>query len=210
MGDIYKLFDIKQRNAAGIYSIRLWNMGLPVSVVVDDYFAFKQDNTPAFSKFSPSKEIWPMLLEKAIAKAIANYDFAAVGTPNDAMFILTGAPGSFFTNSTKTAVQIFDQIISWFAAGNFVVASTTSMYSGIVAGHAYTVLGAYTLSNGEKVLKLRNPWAYGEWTAAYSDTDPYWAANPVDAEAVGFKSQAEGIFFMTAADYKARIYTTSY
>jgi calpain-15 len=108
MGDIYTLFDTKERKAAGIYSIRLWNMGLPVSVVVDDYFPFKQDNTPAFSKFSPSKELWPMLLEKAIAKAIANYDFAAVGTPNDAMFILTGAPGNFFANSTKKDVQIFD------------------------------------------------------------------------------------------------------
>ena len=97
-GDIYKLFDTKERNAAGIYSIRLWNMGIPVSVVIDDYFAFKADNTPAFAPLSPQKEIWPMLLEKAIAKSIANYDFAAVGTPNDAMFIATGAPGGFYTN----------------------------------------------------------------------------------------------------------------
>lgn len=205
MGDIFTLFDTKQRNAAGIYSIRLWNMGLPVSVIVDDFFPFKQDNTPAFSKFSPSKEFWPMLLEKAIAKAISNYDFAAVGSPNDAMFILTGAPGSFFTNSSKTDVQIFDQIHSWFAAGNFVVASTSTGGSGIVAGHAYSVLGAYTLSNGERIFKLRNPWAYGEWTLAYSDTDPYWLANTTDAEAVGFTNHEEGIFFMKAADYKAKI-----
>jgi hypothetical protein len=78
-------------------------MGIPVSVVIDDYFAFKADNTPAFAPFSSQKEIWPMLLEKAIAKSIANYDFAAVGTPNDAMFIVTGAPGDFYTNSSKQA-----------------------------------------------------------------------------------------------------------
>ena len=72
------------------------------------------------------------------------------------------------------------------------------------------MLGAYTLSNGERVLKMRNPWAYGEWSLAYSDSDPYWSANPKDAEAVGFKSESEGIFFMTAADYKARINSITY
>ena len=34
--DIYKMFDTKARNEAGIYSIRLNILGMPVSVVIDD------------------------------------------------------------------------------------------------------------------------------------------------------------------------------
>ena len=38
--NIAVLFD-NDRNDAGIFSVRLWSMGLPVSVVIDDFFSFK-------------------------------------------------------------------------------------------------------------------------------------------------------------------------
>lgn len=92
--DLYKLFNQKNRNDAGIYSINLYSsLGVPVKVIIDDKFPFKiSDNTPAFAKYSADNEIWPMLLEKAVAKLIGNFDLETQGTPNDGMFILNGGP----------------------------------------------------------------------------------------------------------------------
>jgi hypothetical protein len=45
---------------------------------------------------------------------------------------------------------------------------------GIVSGHAYTLISAHKVSNGAKVLKLRNPWGNKEWTGAWSDKWTGW------------------------------------
>ena len=39
-GRLFKMFNQKTRNSAGIYSINLYSMGVPVTVVVDDKIAF--------------------------------------------------------------------------------------------------------------------------------------------------------------------------
>ena len=34
---VWKLFGTKKMNSAGIYSINMYDLGVPVSVVIDDY-----------------------------------------------------------------------------------------------------------------------------------------------------------------------------
>ena len=112
--DLYKIFNQKVMNNAGIYSLNLWSsLGVPVTVVVDDYFPLTSSNYPAFAKYSPEKEIWPMLLEKAVSKLIGNYDMTTSGTPNDGMMMLTGGPGFWYLNSSKTALLIHADIVNF-------------------------------------------------------------------------------------------------
>jgi hypothetical protein len=40
--------------------------------------------------------------------------------------------------------------------------------------HAYTVLGTVKLSNGEKLVKMRNPWGVEKWKGAWSDHSYKW------------------------------------
>ena len=131
-----------------------------------------------------------MLLEKALAKLQGNYDLLTSGSINDAMFILTGAPSFFYANSTKTAAAIYADINSWQVAGHWMGATNTvSTNNNLVASHAYTILGAYTVTNGTtsvQLIKLRNPWGYGEWSGAYGDKDVFWTNNPTASAAVGF------------------------
>lgn len=49
--------------------------------------------------------------------------------------------------------------------------------TGIVQGHAYSVIGAYEAEvEGDihKVLKLRNPWGKTEWKGLWSDDSEIW------------------------------------
>ena len=41
---------------------------------------------------------------------------------------------------------------------------------GLVSGHAYSLIAAKVLSNGQKLVQLRNPWGDFEWNGAWSGT----------------------------------------
>ncbi len=54
---------------------------------------------------------------------------------------------------------------------------TNKSVSGVVQGHAYTVLNATTITfqgRQERIIQLRNPWGKGEFTGKWSDLDPNW------------------------------------
>lgn len=46
--------------------------------------------------------------------------------------------------------------------------------TGLVAGHAYTLIAVKMTSKGDKLMKLRNPWGNMEWTGDWSDKSPLW------------------------------------
>ena len=51
--------------------------------------------------------------------------------------------------------------------------------TGLVAGHAYSILDAKRFNKGKQtLLKLRNPWGSFEWKGAWSDHAPEWDKNP--------------------------------
>ena len=45
---------------------------------------------------------------------------------------------------------------------------------GLVHEHAYTLLGVVELSNGVRLVKLRNPWGNELYTGPWFDGDPQW------------------------------------
>jgi hypothetical protein len=112
--EIFKMFDQKEMNPAGIYSVRLYSfLGIPVTVYVDDKFPLDSTWRPVYARFTPEKEIWPMLLEKAVSKLIGNFDMTVSGTPNDGMFLLTGGPSFWYLNTSKTADLIHADIVNF-------------------------------------------------------------------------------------------------
>ena len=72
---------------------------------------------------------------------------------------------------------------------------------GIQMGHAYVALRAVELSNGARLMQMRNPWGSERYSCAYSDNSDLWT--PELREEAGATETAvnEGIFFMTIEDY---------
>ena len=79
---------------------------------------------------------------------------------------------------------------------------------GLAEGHAYTVLGAFMLSNGSRIVKIRNPWGKENYKCDWSDESTLWT----DAlrEEVGAPSRPldDGIFFMSIEDYFSQVEAT--
>ena len=178
-------------------------------------------------------EFWPMIMEKAFAKLHGSWEAIGAngGTPEDALNYLTGAPATALIGGGSDAAweQLKDLIRDPEDVDErqgFVSASLRRDLSrevidgtGLVAGHAYSVLacleddpepgqilrdGSEAKGRGRaaervRLVCVRNPWGEGEWKGAYHDQDQErWTerlvekareANP-DAEVLGRTSSA--------------------
>jgi hypothetical protein len=82
-----------------------------------------------------------------------------------------------------TGDEIYALVDKETKAGNLMTAgsntagkdSTTDKW-GIVQSHAYSIIGAITLSNKEKLIKLRNPHARDSYRGSYGAESSNWTA----------------------------------
>lgn len=79
--------------------------------------------------------------------------------------------------------------------------------NGLVAGHLYSVLDVRRagtmmgMGGGHKLVKLRNPWARGEWRGAWSDGSKEWSKHPAIAHEVEYTDANDGSFWMSYEDF---------
>jgi hypothetical protein len=148
---IYNMFDTKAYNTKGTYSIKMYEMGVPISVVIDDFLPINTawgDNQ--FTWINTQKELWPILLEKAFSKLMGNYMTIEGGWPIDAGTALMGTWGESFNSSNYATnpTGFHDLIKSWDSQNAVMWAATSASLNGIIGGHAYSLINALTLSNG--------------------------------------------------------------
>jgi len=79
-------------------------------------------------------------------------------------------------------------------------AATSASLNGIIGGHAYSLTHAITLSNGQNLIRMRNPWGNSEWTGAWSDADIVATKSAFITE-LAFVSKNDGDFFITPEDF---------
>ena len=110
---------------------------------------------------------------------------------------MTNSPGWWKSLSGTTANDIWTYLTTEFASGSMVSASTkgSPVYTnGLVNNHAYSILGAYTLSNGVRLVKMSNPWGYDVYTGDWSDNSSKWTS--AFRAAVGsVVNENDGLFF---------------
>ena len=75
---------------------------------------------------------------------------------------------------------------------------------GLPYNHGFSVLGTVKLSNGTKLLKIRNPWAVELYKGPWSDYSSLWTDSL--REEAGQTIDQEGIWFISAEDYHQYLY----
>lgn len=66
------------------------------------------------------------------------------------------------------------------------------------------MLSAVQLSNGDRVVKMRNPWGIERYTCAYSDTSELWTPALRREAGATDASKNDGMFFMTIEDFHSQ------
>lgn len=140
----------------------------PIVIHVDDYFPTDKHNRYNFVKCSGSnqnntKEIWPIILEKAYAKLYGSFKFIVGGQIDEALSDITnGAPMSLPFDEADVkkmfdSGELWQRLTFWINNGYLMGCSspagkdTDTSDLGIVQGHAYSVLDAIEVE-GNKLL----------------------------------------------------------
>jgi len=195
------IFSTNKRSVNGCYELKLFLNGIPKTIVLDDYFPVKKHNISWNLAHCEQNEIWVNLLEKAWAKVNGSYASTIAGLPSEAFSVLTHAPCFSYFNRRYSVDEMW-KIISDADKENYIICTNSKgdvpEMTGIVRGHAYTLVGAHQYEN-IRLLKLRNPWGSFEWTGEYSDKSDKW--NDELKRIMNFQDKDDGIFFMKIEDF---------
>ena len=81
-----------QVNPQGVYNIKMYKNGLPLTVMIDDKLPCSTTNNKLVFTKAVDNVLWPALLEKAYAKIHGSYERIKSGHSSDVLRDLTGAP----------------------------------------------------------------------------------------------------------------------
>ena len=204
---INRLFYTKEKTKEHEYGIYIFINGLWELVLVDDYFPYAGSHFKQFA-FGSSRgnELWLSLLEKAWAKINGCYaKIGCGGTPNEVFDVLTEAYSEYYVVSANDKDNLWKKMLESKTKGYVMTAGTSAdVYNlpieekGLAPGHAYTVIDLLEI-NGEKVLRLRNPWGNGEYTGDWSDSSKKWTTEL--KKKYNFVKKDDGDFYMAYEDY---------
>lgn len=155
-------------NADGTYTVRFFENKKgklePVFITVDGKLANRSGRLE-YAAARDTKELWPMIFEKAYAAWKGGFDAIEAGMSATALEALTGAKPDFFVvTSESDPKQLWTELRKATADGGCVVALSKPWdpsERGVVADHAYTLLGVEE-KDGQKFVQLRNPWGERE------------------------------------------------
>jgi hypothetical protein len=171
--------DMIKKNEDGTYTVRFYengNRSRPVNIKVDGDLYVRSWGGPIYggslggSTSKESMELWYPLIEKAYAQWKGSYDaIGNGGSSGRVMSEVLGRGQGYEWVSAGSEQRLFDRIKRDIDRGVPVAAGThgsdqASVYTntGVYANHAYSVLGVEE-KNGEKFVKLRNPWGQSEY-----------------------------------------------
>ena len=205
---VEKLFLIKTKSNEHCYGCYFRINGIWKLVLVDDYLPCYGSWGLNFSFTSTNgNELWVVLLEKAWAKLNGCYAKVIGGEANEIFDVITN------TFSEKIKIKRGQEELIWnkFHEGEkkgYIMTAGTSgdtynldlEESGLVPGHAYTVIKVqeFNTSYGKaRLVNMRNPWGNGEWSGDWSDSSSRW--NTVQGGRPTAKKN-DGSFWMSIED----------
>lgn len=173
------LKDTIKQNQDGTFTVRFYENGnrqRPVDIKIDSDLYVRSFGGPIYggslggSTSKESMELWYPLIEKAYAQWKGSYD--AIGNGGSAGRVMSevlGRSQGYEWVSAGREDALYTRIQRDIARGVPMAAGThgtdqASRYTntGVYANHAYSVLGVEE-KNGEKFVKLRNPWGQSEY-----------------------------------------------
>ncbi|XP_057954854.1 calpain-type cysteine protease DEK1 [Malania oleifera] len=200
-------------NEEGIYTVRFCIQGEWVPVVVDDWIPCESPGKPAFATSRKGSELWVSILEKAYAKLHGSYEALEGGLVQDALVDLTGGAGEEIDmRSTQAQIdlasgRLWSQLLRFKQEGFLLGAGSPSgsdvhiSSSGIVQGHAYSLLQVREV-DGHKLVQIRNPWANEvEWNGPWSDSSSEWT-DRMKHKLKHVPQSKDGIFWMSWQDFQ--------
>eukprot|EP01006_Ploeotia_vitrea_P053501 TRINITY_DN67795_c4_g2_i2.p1 TRINITY_DN67795_c4_g2~~TRINITY_DN67795_c4_g2_i2.p1 ORF type:complete len:821 (-),score=28.58 TRINITY_DN67795_c4_g2_i2:29-2443(-) len=178
---IDRLLITKEWNEEGVYACRFFHNGKWEPLIVDSNFPTKHNHLVYAS--AQHNQLWVPLLEKAYAKLHGSYADIVGGNVHTALSDLTGAPCEVIRLEDDNADWdlIWARMVSS-AQANFLMGASCGRTGcsaekwkqlGLISSHAYAIQDVRA-EDGERLVRLRNPWGNAEWKGDWREGCPKW------------------------------------
>ena len=204
-------------NQAGIYAMNFYTLGVPHTIIVDDWLPLTENwdgsLSTLFAHVGYDSALWGPIIEKGFAKYHGNYQHIIGGLPQFAVRTLTGAPYETWWHTHHDMETIWTILRDHDADNSIIMAGTPGgddtqkNDDGLVLGHAYVTLGVVELPDNIRLVKLRNPWSNHSFHGDWSNDSPLWT--PEYQRLAGYVDDVnDGVIFMSLKDYYDQVEET--
>jgi len=187
-------------------------------VLVDTRLPYNREiKTPLYGHCADPTEVWVPLMEKAYAKLHKNYENLNGGSLAEALVDLTGGVSEkiyLHTEEVKDAMengQLWKELRKYFQAGYLLGCANNKIdedgnqeegagNQGIQYNHAYGIMDI-RVAQGIQLIRIRNPWGYGEWTGRFADEDEAWDDAKGLKEELNYDFNPDGTWWMRYDDW---------
>eukprot|EP00792_Barthelona_sp_PAP020_P006956 TRINITY_DN3092_c0_g1_i1.p1 TRINITY_DN3092_c0_g1~~TRINITY_DN3092_c0_g1_i1.p1 ORF type:complete len:1897 (+),score=572.46 TRINITY_DN3092_c0_g1_i1:247-5691(+) len=174
----------------GVFIVKLYHNFVPQFFVVDGVLPY---GGLKYARSKLSQEMWVGILEKSFAMLNGSYQAIGNGGATSLGYIafLRAVADCIFTKDIDSdKSELLLQLMIYAKQNHSVMFSLsspnkgqgdTSKSSGIVDGHAFSLLDVATDVRGSDgklhtLVKIRNPWGYQEWDGPFDDKSSLWTA----------------------------------
>jgi len=174
----------------------MYALMMPVTITIDDRLPMKAgtDRT-LYAKVGRDKSVWSPLYEKAFAKFHGSYEALVGGNPEKALNTIYGAPGVMINAKKITVNDLWDLLVENDKEEAMITMGCFSgTAEGVVGGHAYSFIKTLKLSNGTKLVQVRNPWSVEKYKGPWGDDSSKWTEK--FKKEAGYEKMNDGAFFM--------------
>ena len=94
------MFEIERKNSVGIYATKMWLLGMPITVIIDDHLPLeKWSDATRYAKVASDGALWGTIFEKSFAKYLGNYEAIDAGLGAHGVEAMTGSPTETFDHA---------------------------------------------------------------------------------------------------------------
>ncbi|KAK3109004.1 hypothetical protein FSP39_020792, partial [Pinctada imbricata] len=187
----------------GIYQVRLCKDGRWKVVLIDDLFPCNQYNMFKYSK-ARRKQLWVPIIEKAAAKLHGSYRALESGLTTEALALLTGQPCE--------RIELQGMVKEHQCYCRFLMGASCDLDKslgerhyeemGLIPNHAYSLLDVQEVQ-GNKLVRLRNPWGKKSWRGPWCDHSKEWKSISGSVKKkIKLDGNDKGIFWMELAHFQ--------